>query len=846
MEGRRVTRGKRVKYAKDDHVNDEFEAPEEANLDDDALAEEDVRKSRIRDTNKEFAKRMAILQTWSEYWMDYTTREGEAYSKAEAKSILKRSKRISCPIESCKKAFTTIGGLRYHYARCNIERCFKCKVCTPHAELKTRGDLLRHMIRVHYDRLPPLKDEQEEIALAFLATDSRSERAKFRRSIFGDTESAQPRFYVKSYADLIASTFGQENGRPFNDWYARARDWDFIISDLDRRRFFPPEQTSVRFKTSKLSNYITLNIGESAVIGSENEDLHNYVFFTGGINTAAAWLPKKINIKCPLHIETMAIAVNSCSMDKSISYKDMKDVNGCIQFWTATLQSNNSQVMNVPTQKPNLEFMIGHNFGLISAMSWCPLGTSFDLASDPIQDGTLPRLGLLALACGDAQIRIISIPHLYCLKQMVPLVPMRGDEKRNAFPMFRAKPVATLMPPGIGISTDFQPIACTSLSWNIEDNQRLIVAGYSNGDVALFDLANSSPILYSSFDSRHIYQSYRKWQAHLLPVMGVGILSSDVERTLIASGGRDRLLRLWDSGDIESSLSFERAPITNLIWDYRLRGVVTASEAAFTSFVNRVSYRYPSVEGFSSVTVSVHRATVCGLDNSIITSSLVTSDEAGEVLIQPVGRPNQKRARNIQDTLSLYTLLPRSIKEVDHSTETGPVPSETNAITPSNNEMIDQTNENADPNNEDIDDANAEYQITDDYTFAERPVANKPAKILLPLDERAVDTYVDFKNHYVLEFVEYDDKPSRTSNNLPEAWTRASNPANIYCDRVCDYPFSSIKNVTWSPNVGSFSYLLSSTHVGFCRLDRVTVLENIYKGHIDTLFGASTKERKSK
>lgn len=839
MEGRRVSRRK-TKYVKKD---DDYEPSDDANED----IEEDVRKSRIRDTNKEFAKRMAILQTWSDYWIDYTTREGEAYSKLEAKNILKRAKWISCPIDSCKKAFTTMGGLRYHYARCNIERCFKCKVCSPYSELKTRGDLLRHMIRTHYDRLPQLKDEQEEIALAFLSTDSRSERAKFRRSIFGDTEHglAQPRFYIKSFADLVANTFTGENSerRPYKDWHASSRDWDFLISDFDRRRYVPPEKTSVRFKTSRTSTYMTLDIGGSAILRMANDQFSSLVFYTGGINTAIAWLPRQSFIKHDTHIETMAIAVSSGSMDRSITYKDMKDVNGCIQFWTTTLCSRNFDIRNESLQKPKLEFMIGHNFGIISAMNWCPLGASWDPPSEHKSEGTLPRLGLLALACGDAQIRIISIPHFENLKEIKPLILKRIDENRNAIPMFKAKPVATLMPPGVGISTDCQPIACTSISWNIEDNQRLLVAGYSNGDVASFDLANSSPILYCNTDNRHIYQPYKKWQAHLLPVLGVACLSNDVDKTLIASGSRDRLLRLWGSSDMEASLSFERAPITNLVWDYRLRGVVTASEAAFTSFINRVSYRVPSIDGFNSVTVSVHRATVCGLNNSLITSSLATSDEAGELLLQPSGRPNQKRTKNILDTLSLFTLVPRSSEGIEHSDKTEPMSLETNADS-SANEMIEQTNENTDPNNDDMDEANPEYQIADDYTFAERSIANKPAKILLPLDENAVETYTDFKNKYVLEFIEYDDKLSRTSNKLPEAWTRASNSANIYCDRVCDYPFSAIRHVAWSPNIDSYSYLLSSTHIGFCRIDRVSVLEIVYKGHIDAL-SVTTSARES-
>lgn len=709
------------------------------------------------------------------------------------------------------------------------------------------------MIRTHYDSLPPLEEEQDEIARHFLYTVSKPDKPKLRKST-GDVESnsAQPKFYVRSFAELAAGTYESEtrNARPFEDWYASGRDWDYLVSDVDRRRFCPPEHYSVRFKTSKLSTWISLKIGESVSLRESDAMMDSLIFFTGGVNTAAAWVPKP---PCKLHnthVETLAIAVNSCSMDRATRYKDMKDFNGCIQFWRTTLCSEETRKMREPVEKPNLEFMIGHNFGIISAMNWCPLGVSWDSPNEATPEGSLPRLGLLALACGDAQIRIISVPHYEGLNEKTQVVIKRSADSLEGTPMFRVKPIATLMPPGVGPSTGYQQIACTALSWNIDDNQRLVAAGYSNGDVALFDLANSSPILLSTFDNRHIYHSYRRWQAHLLPVQGVGILSSNIERTLLASGGSDRILRLWDSGDIESCLTYERAPITNLVWDYRLKGVVTACEAAFTSFHNRVSYRYPANDGFIGNTVSVHRASVCGLSNSLITSSLATSDEAGEVFIQATGRPNQKRARDLKDTLSLYTLLPRSgegVRDVVPSTSTTAtdVDVKPNIADSTTNDLISLTNENADPNDEEIDENNIENQLIDD-TYAERSIANKPAKFLLPLDERAIETYADFKSNFVLEFIEYEDKMSEGNNKQAEGWLRATNTAEIYCDRVCDYPFSSIKHVLWSPNLESYSYLLSLTHVGFCRLDRIKLLETIFRKHIETEFGDKSKSRNSK
>lgn len=836
MANRRVTRGRRVKYDKL-----EYAPSESSEATDVAGADDELRKSRIRDTNKEFARRMTLLQTWSEYWSDYTTREGEAYSKPDARAMLKKSKKIHCPIQTCRKAFTTIGGLRYHYARCNIERCFKCKVCNPPSELKTRGDLLRHMVRTHYDSLPDLNDDQKEIANLFLVSVGRNEKSTGRKTACDSESYASARTFVKSYNDLVTGSTNSEtpDRRTFLDWQTFSRDWELLMSDLDRRRLCPPEYESVRFKSSTNASWHSLRAGESIVMDSD--DVNSVIFYTGGVNTSVAWLPKPIGSKELPDREYLAISVRSCPMDKTVMYKDTKDMAGCIQFWSTTPTSGSPKTSLGSIGKPQLEFMVGHHYGVIPEMKWCPLGMSWDSPATKDSESCMPRLGLLALACGDGQIRIISVPHYAHLIKRSHHRPKRINDHLDTVPMFKVKPIATLMPPGVGSSTEFLSVACTSISWNVDDNQRLIAAGYSNGTVALYDLANCSPILLSDVDHRHIYRPYKMWLAHCLPVAAVGLLSNDIEKTLIATGGRDRHLKLWNSGDLNSCITFDRAPITRLVWDYRLRGVVTASEAAFTSFHNRVSYRYPIADGSAGITVSTHRATVWGLDNSIVTSALASADDAGEVFVSPTGRPGHKRTKSYFDTFSLYTLLPREDgKRLDsmrpHSISENGL---TSILVLDENAHLTEISQ---LNNAEPDENNDEAPIDDDYTFAERTIVNKPAKFLLPDNQRAIETYSDFKDNFGLEFVEYDSKVPRKDQKLPEAWTRAGNSTNIYCDRVCDFPFSSIRNLSWSPNINSFSYLLSATHIGLCRIDRIKILELIYKNQLDSLRNSSASQ----
>lgn len=820
---------------------------------------DDIRKSRIRDSNKEFAKRMTILQTWSQHWSDYTTREGEAYPQKEAKSIIKKAKKITCPIPTCRKSFTTVGGLRYHYARCNIERCFKCKVCNPPTEHKTRGDLLRHMVRSHYHQLPELDEEQKDIAHSYLSSSGRVDRSKNRRFHTDQETQLSCRTTVKLYQDLIESELASQNSekRPFKDWRSLSRDWELLTYEIDRKRYYPPEKESALFKMTTESAWNTINAGDYTNLETDKKSSSkSMIFYTGGISTSSAWLPKpSYDKKLEDTSEVIAISVNCCSMERSFLYKDSKDVTGCIQFWTLL---NVRSSTDLETEAA-ISFMIGHNYGIIFDMTWCPLASSWD--PKPPKDGktrdssnVLSRMGLLALACGDGQIRIISAPHVDSL--LSRSIIRHSDRPVETAPIYRVRPITTLMPPGVGPSTDYQTPACTALHWNPDDNQRLIAAGYSNGNVALFDLANYSPILYSTIEHRHIYQPLKSWLAHGLPVTGIAISSKKFERTLIVTGSRDKQVKIWNVMDLNSCLASDRAPITKLVWDYRLRGVVSATESAFTSFQNRVSYRYPTFDGYHAITVSTHRATVWGLANSIVTSSLATSDEAGEVFICPVGRPMQKRDKSHLNTHSLYTLLPRPLESefgeavrrdtiIQSVSQNGTMETTSSSLTfcvgtKDKEDGINSSVQIATIRDNDIiatgdEEVNDESQMVDDFGFVERPIANKPAKFLLPIDYPAVETYADFKRNFGLEFVNYETSiPQKRDQKLPKSCIRAADTANIYCDRVCDYPFCSIKHVSWSPNPASFQCLLSVSHIGLCRLDRVQVVEQVYKGFVET------------
>ena len=65
---------------------------------------------------------------------------------------------------------------------------------------------------------------------------------------------------------------------------------------------------------------------------------------------------------------------------------------------------------------PYLAMGLAHNFGSMWDLKWCPSGCWEDPSSGQgsTQSSELrgdPRLGLLAMACSDGTVRVMSIPH---------------------------------------------------------------------------------------------------------------------------------------------------------------------------------------------------------------------------------------------------------------------------------------------------------------------------------------------------------------------------------------------------------------------------------------------------
>ena len=246
----------------------------------------------------------------------------------------------------------------------------------------------------------------------------------------------------------------------------------------------------------------------------------HHTFFVGGPVWSAAWVPMptkaafdtsenvtspgRKGIKKPNEEDQILALSAALNFDVIHPYSEPESEPGLVQFWN--LGSLSTELSD---HEPRFEFGIAHNYGLVWDMEWCPLGNTYqsinqwkrdlnvsssDLnvsKSDLNVSTTLPRLGLLALACGDGHVRIMSIPHPSSVISQSVLAPKSGVSTLRGR-IFSPQPVILLSPPGVGPVVNNLPGICRCLSWSRVNGSVHVAAGYGNGMIAVWNVRTRS------------------------------------------------------------------------------------------------------------------------------------------------------------------------------------------------------------------------------------------------------------------------------------------------------------------------------------------------------------------
>ena len=356
------------------------------------------------------------------------------------------------------------------------------------------------------------------------------------------------------------------------------------MQDKECQMFLPQTKASCKLKFSPDEVWRSLNIFDST------KNVDHITFFVGGPVWSVAWCPQPDNITAQPQFAAIATCIN---FQDDHRYSDEEAETGLIQVWEF------DDVTDKP-QKTEATFGYGicHSYGAVWDMVWCPLGNTWQSPDGRPVKEQYCRLGLMAIACGDGEVRILSLPWPDDLRGSVSRKPR----------FYKAEPVMLLDPPGLGPAVAFESTICKSVAWSaVEPN--LIAGGYGSGIVALWDISNKSSFLIVCQPSPDLdvyaLRPLTSWIAHSAAVNSIKFCPWKTEdRFILTAGSIDRNVKLWDLDDLIAPVKlFNKAGVNEIAWSYRWPGVFSGFDDGYTS-QSTPSYYRDLIDGDEKVSLT--------------------------------------------------------------------------------------------------------------------------------------------------------------------------------------------------------------------------------------------------
>ncbi|XP_077989898.1 uncharacterized protein LOC144444358 [Glandiceps talaboti] len=385
-------------------------------------------------------------------------------------------------------------------------------------------------------------------------------------------------------------------------------DWT-AVSDSERALYEPECDESIEFqieseneniKRTKLKKYAALPTDKSKSL----------TLFTGGPVWSTSW--------CPLPVRKSTAnqyAAISChrNHEEVHQYQTVYAKKGVIQLWCFGELSD-----KMPESPPYLSLAIAHEYGCLWDIKWCPSGAWEE--SKQSENEVISRLGLLALACSDGKVRIISVPHPGQL----------ADHKVKAF---TTNPCAILSATPPSLSTNQSQCMC--IDWSPDPQHRKIVAGYVNGVIALWDLHTTSPLLKTTSPTctPAVFSPYHSFQAHSNFVSDVSWCKTSEH--FLASCGADRYLNFWDLRSTSWPVNFMvRGSLTQCYWSSHWNGCCVGQDNSVTGSRNHYGVHFIETGFLQQKPLYLMNINSCiwGITFSEWLNTLATCDTVGRVI----------------------------------------------------------------------------------------------------------------------------------------------------------------------------------------------------------------------
>ncbi|XP_034244212.1 general transcription factor 3C polypeptide 2 [Thrips palmi] len=526
-------------------------------------------------------------------------------------------------------------------------------------------------------------------------------------------------------------------------------------------------------------------------------------FFTGGPVWSLEWCPIPMQICLSDDTppsEYLAVSTHH-KMDDTFCVPQCYSFPNVIQIWDCGNLSSSSSY-----QSPKFSLGIGHNYGTVWSMAWCPSG-AYDYETKFSQNDNeyYRRMGLLAAACSNGNVYVLSIPFPDELK---------SHEQDEALPIYQCKPSLTL-------TTNFtEPSQCTRVTWYQGQGHGLIAAGYCNGMVAIWDLLTLPPLLWDP--QQRTLKPFQCFQAHLTVVSALSF-NPEYDGRFFMTGSHDRGVKFWDMEDLSAPMTHHRRGyVTDGVWLNLWISSITSYDDAFQHEHTNSTLHPVRDFGYKPYPLLTQNSVAWCLSYNEWINATAQGSEAGEIVVTFSGQlmrglDNEKNAID-KRLMATYTLLKKRTYGDDGETELGEVVQ----WKPESKQANKGKGKGKKANNSKGKGKSKKGQEED----GEEVVA---ASLYTPeaiLQDRNPQFYADIEKNYGL--CVYDTMRSDSNKNkVPdEAKSRVRISGKMHPTCSDYYPITSINKVAWNPNIGRFFYLATGHQCGIVRITGMHFMQN--------------------
>ncbi|OXU30089.1 hypothetical protein TSAR_004178 [Trichomalopsis sarcophagae] len=733
----------------------------------------------------------------------------------------------TCSQIGCQFTSNSFDEIKTHYSTCNFtpRENYLCKICR--FQSSTHKEIVDHALEKH-----SVDDEDANLSLSDAessSSDNSSDNEDVNKS---QPQAVMRKFYYKESSEISNKLFKFifKDGTchtKFNKTYFGSFQWTL---EFERKHY----KLSL-FEEYAPNNFELLNSREACsylpeveqsmpmmiIKTGDNNEIQpewktwkrfegqccgdNPTFFVGGPVWALAWLPIPTWLTLSEKLSQFIAVSTHPTMDATYSVGESYSGKNIIQIWDV----GNLDHKSISQYTPKLAYAIAHEGGTVWCLEWCPSGCyQHEDLPGCIENNTPNKMGLLAAGCTDGCVRIYSL----VFPEDITKENSENIENSDKYPIYNTEPALILVVNKDMYDNKKQNWQVTKLSWSKEKNHNIIAAGFSNGYVALWNLALKSPLLKSKKGNTVYLHPYRHFFAHHHAISMVHLIPQDNKRFL-ATASLDRLYKLWDLEDVTNPKnSFKKSFVTDGAWlNHWCLAFVTYDDAlsmghnySYCLPLRDYTYKYFNIFPTNSPSFSISTS---DYGNSIANGTL-----AGEIL----------------------AIFPQQLIYIRDMEKTLPRKRFISMI--STAELVDfQKLKEEDKEKDKVSSRSNKDQKDDKAPYDFMPT-----------------TYKDSKDRFGIKFYDNLDVFRDQCMIKPKNHKKTLTIEMMKNTPVEQYPFMSVNRLSWNPNASSFLWLAAGYQNGFVRLMSFKSMASpaewskLLASHIETLKSDCTESQSTK